>query len=88
MMMESLVKEAGMFRSGNVGVYAGAQLIHAGRPAKYVPDLIRQLFLWLKKSKHYPLIKSCIFHYKFDINLSLFIPLPMEMAEWQECGSH
>ena len=66
MMMESLVKEAGMFRSGNVGVYAGTQLIHAGTPAKYVPDLVRQLFSWLKQSKYPPLIKSCIFHYEFE----------------------
>ena len=48
-MMEGLVKEAGCFRSGNVGVYAGKQLIHAGSPAHYVPDLMKQLFDWLKK---------------------------------------
>jgi Fic family protein len=66
MMMDGLVKEAGSFRSGNVGVYAGAKLIHAGTPAKYVPDLIQQLFTWLKKSKLHPLVKSCIFHYEFE----------------------
>ncbi len=52
-MMEGLVKEAGSFRSGNVGVYAGT-------PAKYVPDLMKQLFTWLKQSKYHPLVKSCI----------------------------
>ena len=41
-MMEGLVKEAGIFRSGNVGVYAGDQLVHAGTPAKYVPELMAQ----------------------------------------------
>ena len=65
-MMEGLVKEAGCFRSGNVGVYAGKQLIHAGSPAHYVPDLMKQLFDWLKKSKLHPLVKSCIFHYEFE----------------------
>ncbi len=65
-MMNGLVKEAGTFRSGNVGVYAGTQLIHAGTPAKYVPDLMKQLFEWLKKSKYHPLVKSCIFHYEFE----------------------
>ena len=40
-MMEGLVKEAGVFRSKNVGVYAGTQLIHAGTPANYVPELDR-----------------------------------------------
>lgn len=65
-MMQGLVKEAGSFRSGNVGVYAGKELIHAGTPAKYVPDLVKQLFTWLKQSKHHPLVKSCIFHYEFE----------------------
>ena len=65
-MMAGLVKEAGRFRSGNVGVYAGTQLIHAGTPAKYVPELIEQLFSWLKGSKYHPLIKSCVFHYEFE----------------------
>ncbi len=65
-MMEGLVKEAGSFRSGNVGVYAGTALIHAGTPAKYVPDLMKQLFSWLKQSKYHPLVKSCIFHYEFE----------------------
>ncbi|MDE7445246.1 MAG: Fic family protein [Lachnospiraceae bacterium] len=64
--MEGLVKETGRFRSGNVGVYAGKQLIHAGSPANYVPDLMKQLFDWMKKSKLHPLIKSCIFHYEFE----------------------
>lgn len=65
-MMEGLVKEAGSFRSGNVGVYAGTELIHAGTPAKYVPNLMNQLFAWLKQSKYHPLVKSCIFHYEFE----------------------
>ena len=65
-MMEGLVKEAGRFRSKNVGVYAGDQLIHAGTPANYVPELIDQLFTWMKESKLHPLVKSCIFHYEFE----------------------
>ena len=66
LLMDGLVKEAGSFRSGNVGVYAGDQLIHAGTPAKYVPDLMSQLMTWLKESKLHPLVKSCIFHYEFE----------------------
>jgi Fic family protein len=65
-MMEGLVKEAGRFRSENVGVYAGTELIHAGTPANYVPELMEQLFEWMKKSKLHPLVKSCIFHYEFE----------------------
>lgn len=65
-MTEGLVKEAGVFRSKSVGVYAGERLIHIGTPANYVPVLIGQLFNWLKKSKLHPLVKSCIFHYEFE----------------------
>ena len=65
-MMDGLVKEAGRFRSGNVGVYAGNQLIHAGTPAAYVQELVAQLFDWLKQSRLHPLVKSCIFHYEFE----------------------
>ena len=66
MMMDGLVKEAGVFRSGNVGVYAGSQLIHAGTPASFVPGLMEQLLSWMKKSQYHPLIKSCVFHYEFE----------------------
>ena len=65
-MMADLVKESGTFRSRGVGVYAGTELIHAGTPPQYVPDLMRQLFTWLKESKLHPLVKSCIFHYEFE----------------------
>ena len=66
LMTEGLVKEAGRFRSGNVDVYAGDRLIHAGTPARYVPELVSQLMTWLKESKYHPLVKSCIFHYEFE----------------------
>lgn len=66
LLMDGLVKEAGSFRSGNVGVYAGDQMIHAGTPAKYVPELMAQLMAWLKESRLHPLVKSCIFHYEFE----------------------
>ena len=41
-------------------------MIHAGSPANYVPDLIRQLFDWMRSTKLHPLVKSCIFHYEFE----------------------
>lgn len=66
LMMADLIKEAGCFRSKGVGVFAGDALIHAGTPAQYIPQLIRELFDWLKESPLHPLIKSCIFHYEFE----------------------
>ena len=65
-MMNGLIEEAGTFRSKNAGVYSGAKLIHAGTPANYVPDLMQQLFSWLKSSGMHPLVKACIFHYEFE----------------------
>ena len=43
-MMLDLVKESGIFRSKGVSVYAGSDLIHAGTPPQYVPELIGELF--------------------------------------------
>ena len=65
-MTKDLIKEAGKFRSNNVGVYQGEKLLHAGTPAKYVLKVMKDLFEWLNKSKLHPLIKSCIFHYEFE----------------------
>ena len=65
-MMNGLVEEAGCFRSSGVGVYAGNKLIHAGTPARYVPEVMHQLFYWMRSSRQHPLVKSCIFHYEFE----------------------
>lgn len=66
LMMNELVKESGRFRNGGVGIFEGDKLIHAAPPAKYVPQLISDLFEWYKKSTLHILIKSCIFHYEFE----------------------
>lgn len=65
-MMDGLVKGAGSFRSKNVGVYDGDQLIHAGTPSNYVPEVMSDLFDWLSSTEVHPLISSCIFHYEFE----------------------
>ena len=65
-MMKDLIKEAGRFRTGNVGVYSGDVLIHAGTPAKYVPEVVKELFVWLKYSSLHPIVKACVFHYEFE----------------------
>lgn len=65
-MMEGLREDAGRFRDGNVGVYDGERLIHAGTPAAYVPEVMADLFVWLRSTNIHPLIKSCIFHYEFE----------------------
>lgn len=66
LLMNGLISDAGMFRSGNVGVFAGTQLIHAGTPAGYIPEVMSGLMAWLRQSRYHPLVKSCIFHYVFE----------------------
>ncbi len=47
--MEGLVPDAGRFRNGNVGVFDGDVLIHAGTPAAHVPEVMADIFDWLNK---------------------------------------
>ena len=65
-LMNELVREAGMFRSGGVGVFNGDQLIHMAPPANLVPELMNKLLTWAENSKVHPLVKSCAFHYEFE----------------------
>ncbi len=65
-MMEGLVAEAGRFRSGNVGVFDGGVLIHAGTPAAYVPEVVADIFGWLERTDMHPLLASCVFHFEFE----------------------
>ena len=65
-MMDGRVPGAGHFRSGNVGVFNGDTLIHAGTPAAYVPEVMGGLFEWLRTTRMHPLLASCIFHFEFE----------------------
>ena len=65
-MMGGLVPDAGRFRSGNVGVFNGDTLIHAGTPAAYVPEVMDGLFEWLRATRLHPLLASCVFHFEFE----------------------
>ena len=65
-LMNELVREAGMFRSGGVGVFNGDQLIHMAPPANLVPEFMNNLLTWAENSKVHPLVKSCAFHYEFE----------------------
>lgn len=65
-MMRGLTADAGTFRARDVGVFDGEELIHAGTPATYVPQVMRSLFDWLATTDLHPLVSSCIFHYEFE----------------------
>ena len=65
-MMEGLIRDAGRFRSGDVGVFDGGALIHAGTPASYVPEVMAGIFSWMHSTDLHPLLVSCVFHYEFE----------------------
>lgn len=65
-MMAGLVDEAGVFRSGGVGVFDGKKAIHIAPPASRVKELMNDLFSWLKNTDDHLLIRSCVFHYEFE----------------------
>lgn len=64
--MDGLRKDAGTFRTKNAGVYDKDKLIHAGTPANYVPEVMADLFAWLRRTSLHPLLASCVFHYEFE----------------------
>ncbi len=65
-LMLGLVDEIGQYRSGGVGVMRGKQVVHMAPPANQLPRLMQDLFAWLKRTKHHPLIASAVFHYEFE----------------------
>ena len=67
-MTEGLVEESGMFRSRPVGVVDQAgNVLHFGTLPPYVPNLVEQLLEWTKTSTVHMLIRSCVFHYEFEL---------------------
>lgn len=60
------IKESGKYRNSAEGVFDGNRVIFIAPPADLVPQLMQDLFNWLKNDNEVPLlIKSCIFHYQF-----------------------
>lgn len=66
-MTKYIVEESGEFRRGEEGVFNGDQCIFMAPPARFVPQLMDQLFNWMKEAKGnvHPLIRSSVFHYEF-----------------------
>jgi Fic family protein len=65
-MMKDLVKAPGNFRTGNIGVVRGNEVIHIAPKADDVSGKIADLLRWIKHTKAHPLIKSSVFHYEFE----------------------
>jgi len=65
-LMKDLVGEPGLFRSGNIGVFRGKELVHEAPPANLVSGLMVDLLRWTKDAPAHPLVKSSVFHYEFE----------------------
>lgn len=61
------VDESGEFRKGDEGVFSGDKCIFVAPPPRMVPELMKDLFGWMNRSKTqvHPLIMSAVFHYEF-----------------------
>lgn len=68
-MMRGLISDAGEFRRRPVGVVdsKSGEVIHLGTLPAYVPETVEKLMNWLENSELHPLIKSCIFHFEFEL---------------------
>ncbi len=66
-MTKYIVEESGEFRRGEEGVFNGIQCIFMAPPARFVPQLMEELFNWMKAARNdvHPLILSSVFHYEF-----------------------
>ena len=66
-MTRYLVEEPGRFRSGEEGVFNGDQCIFMAPPARFVPQLMEELFQWMEEAQKeiHPLILGSVFHYEF-----------------------
>ena len=66
LMMMALVDKSGQYRQAGVGVFDGDKCIHMAPPADRVPQLMHDLFEWVRKTDVHPLVSSCVFHYEFE----------------------
>lgn len=67
-MVRGLEEESGEFRSRPIGVAdEKGNIIHFGTLPQYVPELVTELLEWTKHSDFHILIKSCVFHYEFEL---------------------
>ena len=66
MLMGEILTKAGTFRRTDVGVGDSKGVVHVAPPFMQVPNLMNDLFSWLKETEVHPLIKSSVFHYEFE----------------------
>jgi len=66
LLMTGLDDDAGRFRFRAVGIAQGKQVVHLAPPAARVPDLMKALLAWLRRTDAHPLVAGCVFHYELE----------------------
>ena len=67
-MTRGLLDESGTFRLRSVGVAdSEGNIIHFGTLPQYVPEAVENLLEWVRNSDLHMLIRSCVFHYEFEL---------------------
>ena len=62
-----LVKDAGRYRGGAVGIFAGSRVTHVAPPAARVGTLVRQVLGFADGDKEvHPLVRSAVTHYELE----------------------
>jgi Fic family protein len=66
MLMMGIEDTSEQYRNSGVGVMSGKKVVLMAPQAARVPQLMRQLFIWLDSADIHPLIASCIVHYELE----------------------
>ncbi len=68
-MTNMTVRQSGVFRDHNEGVFRGNKCIFMAPPPELVPDHMQSLFDWMNEAKRmlHPLLLSSVFHYEFVV---------------------
>ncbi len=65
-LMQNILNNAGNYRYSDVGVGGKNGVTHVAPPPNMVPQLMGDLFDWLKHTDDHLIVASCVFHYEFE----------------------
>jgi Fic family protein len=65
-LMKDLLWVPGQFRTRNVGVVSGKEIVYLAPPPDSVSGMMADLFRWVEEAEVHPLIKSILFHYEVE----------------------
>jgi Fic family protein len=66
-LMQGIAPDAGLWRSGAVGILKGSKVSHLAPKAEHVQGLVKDLLAFARKSTLTPLLSSSIFHHEFEL---------------------